>query len=94
MYANVPYAMFGLLAAQDGTILVAGRNPGSGISVALVGVNAQNGSVIWKRAVSGPVGSSVDLLFAEAGRVYAGAGGELRSIDPLTGEDLWSATEP
>jgi outer membrane protein assembly factor BamB len=98
VYANIPYAMFGLFAATDKALIVGGREPAGDIRVALLGVDPGTGKQLWKRpfgfiaAENNP--SSIDLVIAEKGRVYVGAGGRLRAIDPLTGNDIWLANEP
>jgi outer membrane protein assembly factor BamB len=98
VYANVPWALFGLFAATDKALVVGGREPAGDIKVALLGVDPATGKQLWKRpfgfiaAENNP--SSIDLVVAVKGRVYVGAGRRLRAIDPLTGNDIWLATEP
>jgi outer membrane protein assembly factor BamB len=74
------------------------RGPAGDIEVALLGIDPATGIELWKRpfgfiaAENNP--SSIDLVVAVKGRVYVGAGRRLRAIDPLTGNDIWFATEP
>lgn len=89
VYSNIPFAMPGTLVNNDRSIFVAGRNTSADISVALIGVDAASGRLLWKTNFT-----SISFLAINGPGLYAGADGRVRSLDPATGNEIWQATVP
>ncbi|EYF07793.1 putative serine/threonine protein kinase [Chondromyces apiculatus DSM 436] len=82
-----------MMVVSGGLVVVAGAERGGGGRMRFIGVDVGTGAVLYERP-AGWAGPNIPAMELEGGRVVVIAGGSLRAIEAMTGEEAWQAVAP